>query len=70
MARSAMPNLRSIHSTQRTSDLGVLERRLADGYARIEIAIANGEDVTAWEDFWVDLLHRYEAECDALPQAA
>jgi hypothetical protein len=23
-----------------------------------------GEDVTAWEDFWIDLLHQYEAVCD------
>jgi hypothetical protein len=53
-----------------TVTLQTLERRLDEGYARIEEAIARGEDVTAWESFWIDLLHRYEAECDALPEAA
>ena len=49
-----------------SNDLAVLERRLSDGYARIEIAMANGEDITAWTDFWIDLLHRYERACDAI----
>jgi hypothetical protein len=50
--------------------LTTLERRLDEGYSRIEEAIARGEDVTAWESFWIDLLHQYEAEWDALPDAA
>lgn len=50
--------------------LRALERRLDDGYARIEEALARGEDVSAWESFWIDLLHLYEAEWDALPKAA
>jgi hypothetical protein len=29
-----------------------------------------GEDVSAWEDFWIDLLHQYESLHDELPQAA
>ncbi|HYI25878.1 MAG TPA: hypothetical protein VD767_10755 [Thermomicrobiales bacterium] len=62
-------------STSRSSLTGLsrlqaLERRLDEGYARIEEGIARGEDVTAWESFWIDLLHQYEAECDALPEAA
>ncbi len=46
--------------------LAALERRLDAGYRKIEDALARGEDVTAWEDFWIDLLHQYEAECDAI----
>lgn len=41
-----------------------LEQRLNDGYARIEQALLRGEDVTAWEAFWIDLLHRYEDLCN------
>lgn len=44
--------------------LQVLERRLDEGYARIEEAIARGEDVTAWTDFWVQLLRQYEERVD------
>jgi hypothetical protein len=47
-----------------------LERRLDDGYTRIEEALARGEDVSSWESFWIDLLHLYEAEWDSLPEAA
>jgi len=47
-----------------------LEQRLADGYARIEDARRHGQDVTAWEEFWIDLLHQYEAAVDGLPEAA
>lgn len=50
--------------------LAALEQRLADGYARIEDARLSGEDVTAWEEFWIDLLHQYEAVVDGLPEAA
>ena len=56
-----------------TSDaefLATLERRLADGYARIEDARNRGQDVTAWEAFWIDLLHQYEMAVDGLPEAA
>jgi len=47
-----------------------LESRLEDGYARIEQAQARGEDVTAWEEFWIDLLREYEASALELPDAA
>jgi len=46
-----------------------LERRLEDGYHRIEQALASGEDVEAWEDFWFRLLLEYETVCDELPAA-
>jgi hypothetical protein len=61
------------HQASPTADLTTLqalERRLDDGYARIEEALARGEDVSAWESFWIDLLHVYEAEWDSLPEAA
>lgn len=47
----------------------ILERRLNDGWNRIEEALRRGEDVHAWESFWIDLLHQYEAAFDALPEA-
>jgi hypothetical protein len=47
-----------------------LARRLDDGHDRIKQAIAEGSDVTAWEEFWIDLLREYEAVCDELAAAA
>ena len=41
-----------------------LARRLEDGYDRIERALAEGQDVSQWEVFWVDLLRQYEELCD------
>lgn len=46
-----------------------LATRLHDGYRKIETAQANGQDVSAWEAFWVDLLREYEAVCDELVSA-
>ena len=43
-----------------------LERRLDDGYRGIEEALRAGQDVGAWEDFWIRLLRDYEAVCDQL----
>lgn len=40
--------------------------RLEDGYARIERALDEGEDVTRWEDLWKRLLRDYEQVCDLL----
>jgi hypothetical protein len=48
----------------------LLARRLEYGYRRIDQAIATGSDVTAWESFWIALLHEYEAVCDELREAA
>ena len=47
-----------------------LERRLDDGYQRIDQALRDGADVGAWEDFWLQLLHEYERVCDDLGLAA
>jgi hypothetical protein len=47
-----------------------LERRLQEGYARIEEALEAGQDVTSWERFWIDLLHEYEVVCSRLQEAA
>ena len=59
-----------IEITSRMSEAAQLERRLEDGYARIEAAKFNGEDTSAWEEFWLKLLREYEAICDELTQAA
>jgi hypothetical protein len=51
-------------------DRETLERRLDDGYRRIEEARVQGRDVQAWEEFWIQLLHEYEEICDGLRLAA
>jgi hypothetical protein len=43
-----------------------LYQRLEQGYERIERGLADGSDVTTWEDFWVSLLHEYEQVCDEI----
>jgi hypothetical protein len=43
-----------------------LERRLDDGFQRIDQALHDGTDVAAWEDFWIQLLREYEFLCDEL----
>jgi hypothetical protein len=47
-----------------------LEKRLDDGYRRIEDAIASGIDVTTWESHWIELLRQYESICEELRVAA
>jgi hypothetical protein len=51
-------------------DQETLERRLDDGYQRIEEARMQGRDVQAWEEFWIQLLREYEEICDGLRLAA
>ena len=51
-------------------DQETLERRLDDGYHRIEEARMQGRDVQAWEEFWIQLLREYEDICDGLRLAA
>jgi len=51
-------------------DHQTLERRLDDGYRRIEEARVRGVDVQAWEEFWLQLLSEYEDVCDGLRLAA
>lgn len=43
-----------------------LEQRLNTGYELIDKRKAAGLDVTKLEDFWIQLLHEYEAACDEL----
>lgn len=50
----------------REARLASLTRRLIDGETRIEAAQSRGEDVTAWEAFWLRLLHEYETAHDQL----
>jgi len=45
-------------------------RRLDDGYHRIDQALVSGEDITAWEDFWIELLSQYETLSDEVERAA
>ncbi|MGC4191400.1 MAG: hypothetical protein QM589_09570 [Thermomicrobiales bacterium] len=49
--------------------LRTLERRLDDGYRRIDQGIADGLDVSHWEEFWIDLLRQYEVMADQLAAA-
>lgn len=48
----------------------MLERRLQEGYARIDQALRHGDDVERWESFWITLLREYEALCDGYAEAA
>ena len=50
--------------------LRALERRLDDGYRRIGNAHISGQDISTWEDFWIDLLRQYERAADDLEIAA
>ena len=43
--------------------------RLEQGYAKIERGLADGQDVTAWEDLWISLLREYERICDEIDRA-
>ena len=52
------------------NQLLMLERRLEDGYRRIEAAKLDGDDISAWETFWIDLLRQYEAVSDGLTSLA
>jgi hypothetical protein len=47
-----------------------LERRLDDGYQRIDAALKDGQDVDRWEDFWIGLLREYEALVGRTDRAA
>lgn len=43
-----------------------LYARLDVGYERIAQGLRDGQDVTSWEDFWIQLLKEYEKVCDEL----
>lgn len=63
----AVRHLSSLSSTLSPDlSLRMLERRLDDGYRRIDQGIADGLDVSHWEEFWIDLLRQYEVMADQL----
>lgn len=70
MAASARVMRQPIRSAKDRARLekraSVLYLRLEDGYAQIEHAIENGEDVSRWDDVWKRLLREYEQVCDLL----
>jgi hypothetical protein len=47
-----------------------LERRLEDGFRRIDESALSGTDVSEWESFWIRLLREYEDVCRELDAAA
>lgn len=47
-----------------------LQKRLEDGFFRIEQAEMAGVDVAEWESFWMKLLREYEVVCRELDIAA
>lgn len=47
-----------------------LEKRLDDGYLRLDEAALAGKDITEWETFWIRLLREYEGLCRELDRAA
>lgn len=63
---------RQIDTQTRTSspDAESLALRLSIGYQRIDDARAAGLDTTALEEFWLTLLHQYEAAYNDVAVAA
>lgn len=62
--RRPAPGEAAVSGNAQPESIDSLKLRLADGFQRIDVARTRGEDVSAWEDFWIELLHRYEALCD------
>lgn len=46
------------------SRIATLEKRMNDGWNLIEKRKSMGQDISKLEDFWIQLLHEYEAACD------
>ena len=59
-----------VEITSRMHEIAKLERRLEDGFARIEDAKRDGIDTSDWEEFWAKLLLQYQALSDELAEAA
>lgn len=66
---SKVPGLKVVERASEQSAAALAER-LEDGYRRIDEAERRGADITAWEEFWLKLLHEYEVLCDELEHAA
>ena len=62
----AIETHRIVEPSSISERIEALDRRLADGYQRIDVARAQGQDVTAWEDFWLQLLGEYQDVCNRL----
>jgi hypothetical protein len=69
-ARAERPRPRTVAITDIEGQLVLLERRLDDGYRRIEQAHSAGQETSAWDSFWIELLHQYESLADDLALAA
>ncbi len=59
-----------VAKTDIEGQLVMLDRRLDDGYRRIEQAHSAGQETSAWDSFWIELLHQYESLADDLALAA
>lgn len=57
-------------TSDRVAHCASLERRLQDGYQRIDEAEIGGADVSEWEMFWIRLLREYEEVCREVDIAA
>jgi hypothetical protein len=60
------PSTIGMNRTRLEKRASVLYLRLEDGYAQIERALDDGQDVTKWEDVWQRLLREYEQVSDLL----
>lgn len=73
MAASVLPDIVNdsigIDRSRLEQRASVLYLRLEDGYARIERALDEGQDVSRWEDLWQRLLREYEQVSDLLAVA-
>ncbi len=73
MAVSVLPEMApeaiGIDRSRLEQRASVLYLRLEDGYAQIERALDDGQDVARWEDVWQRLLREYEQVCDLLAAA-
>jgi len=56
----AEPSIVSMDRPRLEQRASVLYLRLEDGYAQIERALDDGQDITKWEDLWQRLLREYE----------
>ncbi|HVB64865.1 MAG TPA: hypothetical protein VNE17_09045 [Nitrolancea sp.] len=62
----AEPGIVNMDRSRLEQRASVLYLRLEDGYARIERALDDGQDITKWEDLWQRLLREYEQVSDIL----
>lgn len=69
-AQKRPTTITQLEDRRETATLERFERRLEDGFELIEVRRAAGIDVTRLEEFWIELLHQYEALCDSRPMAA